>query len=65
MTDPDSPIASNYPDVRTIRVDMNGKRNPWEGVTLIPFLDERVMLQAIATFADDSKLSPEVSCGGV
>ena len=32
-----SPIHDFYPE--TFTVDMNGKRNPWEGVNLLPFID--------------------------
>jgi 5'-3' exoribonuclease 1 len=60
MTSPDSPIASAFPDVNDIKVDMNGKRNPWEGVVLIPFIDEVVMLRAIADRCPDSDLTPDV-----
>jgi hypothetical protein len=33
-----SPIKHFYPDVGEVKVDMNGKRNPWEGVVLVPFV---------------------------
>lgn len=36
MTAPDSPLADFYPP--EFAVDMNGKRNPWEGVALLPFV---------------------------
>jgi len=26
------------------QVDMNGKKNPWEGIGLIPFIDEEKLL---------------------
>jgi 5'-3' exoribonuclease 1 len=59
MTREDSPLIHFYPDVQTIRLDQNGKRNPWEAVTLIPFIQENVMLEAIAKYCDDSKLTEE------
>ena len=37
---------------------MNGKRNPWEGVALIAFIDEEKMLTAIHKLAPNSTLSP-------
>jgi hypothetical protein len=53
-----SPIRDFYPDVASIRVDMNGKRNPWEGVTLVPFIQEQRMLDAIAELCPESSLTP-------
>jgi 5'-3' exonuclease len=60
MENDDSPIAHFYPPVTTIRVDMNGKRNPWEGVTLIPFIDEAAMLAAIRDHCPDERLTADV-----
>ena len=39
------------------KVDMNGKRNPWEGVNLLPFIDARRMRRALADFCGPEKLS--------
>jgi 5'-3' exonuclease len=63
MENDDSPIAHFYPPVTTIRVDMNGKRNPWEGVTLIPFIDEAAMLAAIRDHCPDERLTADVRVG--
>jgi len=30
------------------KIDMNGKRNPWEGVNLLPFIDASRLRAAIA-----------------
>lgn len=38
MTDEDSPIVHYYPVY--FETDLNGKRNDWEAVVLIPFIDE-------------------------
>ena len=59
MTEASSPLIHFYPPVEDIKVDMNGKRNPWEGVTLIPFIKERDMMAALASHCPDSALSPE------
>lgn len=46
MTNSASPIADFYP--KTYATDLNGKKNEWEAVVLIPFIDERRLLQAVA-----------------
>eukprot|EP00038_Savillea_parva_P026454 m.54229 g.54229 ORF g.54229 m.54229 type:complete len:1438 (+) comp7513_c0_seq2:69-4382(+) len=46
MTDPDSPIADFYPlDFKT---DLNGKKQDWEALVLICFIDEKRLLSAMA-----------------
>ena len=47
MTDANSPIHDFYPT--DFKVDMEGKRNDWEGVVLIPFIDEARLLEASRT----------------
>lgn len=54
MTDPHSPILDFYP--ADFRLDNEGKRNEWEGVVLVPFIDEARLLQAVAS-VDVSSLS--------
>lgn len=44
MTDPNSPIIGNYP--LNFRIDQEGKRNDWEGVVCIPFIDVQLLLDA-------------------
>jgi 5'-3' exoribonuclease 1 len=55
MTHPSSPIRNKYPV--EFKADMNGKRNEWEAVVLLPFIDERVLLAAMAT-VPNSELTP-------
>ncbi|OQR80786.1 5'-3' exoribonuclease 1 (ISS) [Achlya hypogyna] len=55
MTDPASPIASFYP--MKFEIDMEGKRNPWEGVNLLPFIDATALIAAIDEYCPDSRLS--------
>ncbi|CEP03179.1 hypothetical protein PBRA_002939 [Plasmodiophora brassicae] len=45
MTRPDSPIIDFYPT--QFEVDMNGKRNDWEGIAMIPFVDQHRLIEAI------------------
>lgn len=47
MTDANSPIADFYP--KEFRVDLEGKRNDWEGVVLVPFIEEARLLAAHQT----------------
>ncbi|XP_072940485.1 5'-3' exoribonuclease 1 [Epargyreus clarus] len=45
MTDEDSPIVHYYPI--NFETDLNGKKNDWEAVVLIPFIDEVNLLSAM------------------
>ncbi|OAL38043.1 hypothetical protein AYO20_02495 [Fonsecaea nubica] len=47
MTSKDSPIIDFYP--RDFALDMNGKKQEWEAVVKIPFIDERRLLDAMAS----------------
>ncbi|KAB2578160.1 5'-3' exoribonuclease 1 [Lasiodiplodia theobromae] len=55
MTNKDSPIIDFYP--RDFELDMNGKKQDWEAVVKIPFIDEKRLLPAMAT--KDHLLSPD------
>lgn len=46
MYDVDSPILDFYPE--NFSQDMNGKKQEWEAVVKIPFIDEKRLLQAMA-----------------
>ncbi|KAF3926712.1 hypothetical protein ABW21_db0204659 [Orbilia brochopaga] len=55
MTSPDSPIIDFYP--RDFELDMNGKKQDWEAVVKIPFIQEDRLLTAMRT--REHLLSPE------
>lgn len=56
MTSSESPLIDFYPDSFT--VDMNGKRWPWEAVTLLPFIDSTKLIDASRSI-DQSGMTDE------
>eukprot|EP00731_Ephydatia_muelleri_P033331 Em0028g6a len=57
MVDEDSSIIDFYPT--NFRVDLNGKKFAWQGVALLPFVDEERLLRALQEVYDD--LMPDES----
>jgi len=41
----DSPIIDFYPE--DFKIDLNGKKYAWQGVALLPFVDEERMIRAL------------------
>ncbi|GAA6000306.1 hypothetical protein JCM10207_007950 [Rhodosporidiobolus poonsookiae] len=46
MSDPNSPIIDFYPT--TFEQDLNGKKQDWEAIVKIPFIDEKRLLDTMA-----------------
>ncbi|CAG01470.1 unnamed protein product, partial [Tetraodon nigroviridis] len=55
MSSPDSSIIDFYPE--DFAIDLNGKKYAWQGVALLPFVDERRLRAALADVYPD--LTPE------
>ena len=55
MTSTTSAILDFYP--RDFEMDLNGKRQEWEAVVKIPFIDEKRLLEAMKTY--EHRLSKE------
>lgn len=52
-----SPVRRFYP--LDFEVDQDGKKNPWEAVVLLPFIDEKDLMAAEKTLCDPEKLTPK------
>lgn len=45
MYDPNSPILDFYP--KDFEADLNGKKQDWEAIVKIPFIDQERLLKAM------------------
>lgn len=57
MIKEDSPISDFYPE--NFQIDMNGKKNLWEGIVLLPFIDQEKLLGEVDKNRKKNKLSIE------
>lgn len=63
MLDPVSPIIDFYP--RNFESDLNGKKQDWEAVVKIPFIDEKRLLAAMqgeSTCSPSTLFVPTADC---
>jgi 5'-3' exonuclease len=51
MEEEESPIFHFYPS--EFKTDLNGKKQEWEAVVLIPFIDEVIRQCAVAVWSPD------------
>lgn len=54
MLDPKSPIIDFYPD--DFNIDLNGKKFAWQGVALLPFVDEQRLFKAVDPYRKELTL---------
>lgn len=54
MLDPKSPIIDFYPD--DFNIDLNGKKFAWQGVALLPFVDEQRLFKAVKPYRKELTL---------
>ncbi|KAK2560376.1 5'-3' exoribonuclease 2 [Acropora cervicornis] len=58
MSNPESPIIDFYP--QDFQIDLNGKKYAWQGVALLPFVDEKRLLSALSEVYSDLTESEKI-----
>ncbi|XP_043669186.1 5'-3' exoribonuclease 1 isoform X2 [Vespula pensylvanica] len=48
LTEEQSPIIDYYPS--EFKTDLNGKKQDWEAIVLIPFIDEKILMKAMEPY---------------
>ena len=56
MTTSTSPLNEYYP--KDFEVDANGKKNAWECIVKIPFINEKILLDAVSGIDHQASLTP-------
>lgn len=51
MSDPKSTIIDFYPE--DFKIDLNGKKFAWQGVALLPFVDENRLFKALKPYYNE------------
>jgi 5'-3' exoribonuclease 1 len=57
MTNEKSPMISDYPE--EFGIDMDGKKNPWEAVVLLGFIDEKRLFEAETQYCKTEMLTED------
>mmetsp|Transcript_51534 Transcript_51534/g.75383 ORF Transcript_51534/g.75383 Transcript_51534/m.75383 type:complete len:550 (-) Transcript_51534:45-1694(-) len=57
MIQDNSPISNFYPE--NFQIDMNGKKNVWEGIILLPFIEQKKLLEEVKINKINNDLSFE------
>jgi 5'-3' exoribonuclease 1 len=56
MTEPSSSIIDFYP--HDFELDLNGKKQDWEAIVSIPFIDEKRLLEAMRSITSFHLTNP-------
>lgn len=60
LLSPDSPLAPYIPE--TLEIDREGTKNEWEGVTLLPFMDQKIITDASESIPLAALSPEEIRC---
>lgn len=60
LLSPTSPLAPYIPE--KLEIDRDGTKNEWEGVTLLPFMDQKVIIEASESIPLSALSAEEIRC---